>query len=251
MSQTHFLWAVVLAAVATVGGRVGLSGVRGVDSGPQFDEYRQRVLALPAQLGDWVRLEEDRKLTDSVVNELKCGDAYVWRTYVNRELGGSIDVILLAGPPGPLTAHTPEICYSAAAYELSSSMSYPLAGDGDVPGDTLRRVQLRATRVSDDDLVVIYGWSDGEGWQAPAWPRLAFGHRQAILKVQLAIAVDRTAGNREYERALVRDLLAHIRRELAESLDHTESARARIRHPLHGGATVLRGKLGDFFGLFG
>jgi hypothetical protein len=212
MITSRFVTVVVLAAVITLGGRVGWPGFRWADPGPSLEQYRVQVLDLPEQLGDWV-LEDQRELSQPVQDELECGDAYVWREYINTHLGGRLSLILMAGPPGPLTAHTPEICYSANAYQLTSTMPMEfrhLDGEGI---DELQRVHLKSNRLHDEDLVVIYGWSDGQAWRVPSWPRLAFTHRTAILKIQLALSagVNRTA---DQEREMVLDFLHQLRSKL-------------------------------------
>src|SRR5689334_615343 len=83
--------------------------------GEAAEQLRQ---PLPTQLGNW-RLLMDRPLTAEVLQMLHC-PAHVCRTYTNDQTGGSITVAVMIGPPGPISVHTPEVCYSSQDFQVMS-----------------------------------------------------------------------------------------------------------------------------------
>lgn len=230
MIPARVLLAVGLAVLITLGGRTGMPWVPLVDRGPSAEQYGERILALPDSLGDW-QLVQDDKLSDDAIRELKCDDSYVARRYVHARHGGAVDLILLAGPPGPLTAHTPEICYSANNYRMISNVPFSVgrldtaesedgdgSGNGDADGDVpFRSVHLKSARSEDRDLLVVYAWNDGESWRVPTIPRMAFTSRAAVVKIQLAVPRSGTGGVAGGE-DLIRDFLSPLLAELNQTV---------------------------------
>src|SRR4051812_35968739 len=69
---------------------------------------------LPAEVGNW-RMRSDEKLADPMVAILQC-NAYVLRVYEHQQTGDVVRLAVLLGPPGPISVHTPEVCYSSREF---------------------------------------------------------------------------------------------------------------------------------------
>ena len=76
----------------------------------------EKLQDLPVQFGSW-RLQSSDELSDFIEDTLQCV-GYLLRTYANQETGEVVTVTILLGPPGPISVHTPEICFSSRAYEI-------------------------------------------------------------------------------------------------------------------------------------
>src|SRR5947208_1159232 len=69
---------------------------------------------LPVEVGNW-RMRSEDKLADPVAAILQC-HASVNRQYEHQQTGDVVRVAVLLGPPGPISVHTPEVCYSSREY---------------------------------------------------------------------------------------------------------------------------------------
>jgi hypothetical protein len=152
----------------------------------------KHLQTLPDQIGNW-RLAKDSKIAPNVLQILQCS-GYINRTYTHQETGQSVDVALIAGPPGPTAVHTPEICFSSRAYDLDSG-----PGEVALPGTSARldsfwSMTFKPKRVGADQLQVYYGWSLGDRWVASSSPRFEFGGRPLLFKIQLAALHDGQPG---------------------------------------------------------
>src|SRR5512140_3244808 len=67
--------------------------------------------ATPTEFGRW-KLEKQTPLSENVARLLECA-GYISGNYVDQATGEVVSVVVLLGPPGPISVHTPEICYSS------------------------------------------------------------------------------------------------------------------------------------------
>ncbi|HZN35739.1 MAG TPA: exosortase-associated EpsI family protein [Pirellulaceae bacterium] len=139
---------------------------------------------LPDHLGHW-QLVKTHELEEGVADILQCA-AYLHGVYTNDQTGDTIVVALVAGPSGPISVHTPEICYSAQNYEIAGDRE--LMKVRDLHGNTHQVWQVFANSRDSarPNLRVIYGWSRGANWEAVAGPRFAYAGLPVLYKLQLA-----------------------------------------------------------------
>ncbi len=138
----------------------------------------------PRQIGDW-KLSEETPLADAIIQTLECA-GYVNRVYVHQSTGQLIRLAVIVGPPGPTAVHTPEICYSSRAYEISKSREKAIMGPPGASANSFWKTTLKSRNVGAEQLQVYYGWSIGDNWQASRSPRFEFGGNPLLYKIQLA-----------------------------------------------------------------
>src|SRR5206468_1613206 len=130
-----------------------------------------RVEQVPLTLGTWKgkTLESD---PDSFAQAGALG--YWTRTY--RDGPRACTVILMCGPSGPMSVHTPDVCYLAAGYEMAGTPAHlSVPADGDQPAaDFLTASFRRQGAASTTSLRIYWSWRTGGPWQAPDSPRLTF-----------------------------------------------------------------------------
>ena len=143
-----------------------------------------QLARLPAQFGQW-RSAADQELDATSVEMLECA-AYKARTYVHEGTGQAVSVTVLLGRAGPITAHTPEICYSGRAYRVHQERQAIEIHDVRGGGDAFWALTFQANDVSGTLLRVCYGWSAGARWSAPRDARFAFAGRPYVYKIQLS-----------------------------------------------------------------
>lgn len=139
---------------------------------------------LPPRLGPW-RLVQTFEAESNVVETLRAAGHWHGR-YTNEQTGNAVDVAVLVGPSGPLTVHSPEICYPAADYELAGQRQLWKVADSRGQNHTLWQIHANSRHSTRPDLRVLYGWSRGGAWEAVASPRFALAGLPVLYKLQLA-----------------------------------------------------------------
>lgn len=138
---------------------------------------------LPERIGAW-RLLLEGKLEPDVARILQC-PAYINRVYVHERTGDRVSVAVLLGPGGPIAVHTPEICYSSQDYKLDGERTLRKLTDKQGNEQTFWAVDFQPNRDTGSPMRVLYGWSDGSHWEAPADPRYDHAWRPYLYKLQI------------------------------------------------------------------
>lgn len=172
--------------------------------GPSFDLQNavRFVESFPRQFGDWTMIEEQNALTDEVIRELQIA-GYFQRTFLKQSTGTQVQVLLMAGTPGPLVRHPPDICYASRANDALGEPEV-LEVDANSIANQFRVLKYRV-RGTGDTFAVSYAWSDGGPWQVPSYPRMKFGGSRLLYKMQ--IVSNGTDSGREDTRQFLNDFL--------------------------------------------
>ena len=138
---------------------------------------------IPSQIGIW-RLTSSDEITQSTLTMLEC-TGYILRTYENQETGETVRVSVLLGPSGPMSVHTPEICYSSQDYTIHEQRrQVPIAIDGS--NESFWALTFQSNNLDADMLRVYYAWNPGDNWSAPEDPRFEFASHPFLYKIELA-----------------------------------------------------------------
>lgn len=174
---------------------------------------------LPKTFGDW-NLLETQELPSQVRGILQT-EHYSQGVYEHRSTGQRATLTLLLGPPGPMSVHTPDICYSAADFSQISDRHQVNIVPGDT-NDTAWMTQFHSAHdVQDSILRVYYSWHNGQRWKAVEEPRVTYGARPYLFKVQAATELPAGAENDAEDAA--RSLLQQFCSVFDQSLTPTES----------------------------
>jgi hypothetical protein len=143
----------------------------------------QRV---PMVIGDW----KGQPLPDFKQNI--CDQAgfagYLNRRYDNPARGISVSVMLACGPFGPMSVHTPDICYAGGGFTQHGTVSLHKEDSLDPKGP----IQFwnanfsRPDPLAPGNLKVYWAWNAGQGWQAPENPRLTFAGAPVLYKLYIS-----------------------------------------------------------------
>lgn len=203
------LAAILLVAAGFLHGR--LTGRWGHSE--ELAEAVGRLGAVPKQVGDW-------KGFDQVIDDkqLRVGEiaGYVSRQFVHRAKGEQVRILLICGRPGPVSVHTPDICYQGAGYVMGPKTVLPV----DL-GTSTRSPEFWGARFSKDTepepLHIIWAWSTGGRWQAPDHPRLAFYREHALYKLYVIRQAKTLEGPLvdDVTRGFLKDFLPELQRALA------------------------------------
>lgn len=140
-----------------------------------------RLDSIPLEIGDWrgEALEQNARPVREVMGHL-------YRRYVNRRSGDTVTVALVGGRPGPVSVHTPDACYGAHGYEVSTRTKYVLPQEGTKPGAEFWTAQFLKTRAAGrTQLRIFWAWSAEGDWDIPDNPRVAYARRPLLYKFYL------------------------------------------------------------------
>ena len=144
----------------------------------------EKLEKFPNQFGNW-QLQSSEELDEQTSAVLECAGYFV-RDYFNQESGQTVKVAVLLGPSGPISVHTPEICFSGRDYQAQGERQHVPIQSADGKNDEFWAVTFRANNLEADMLTVYYGWSTGGNWMASDDPRFTFAASPFLYKIQLA-----------------------------------------------------------------
>jgi hypothetical protein len=140
-------------------------------------------LPVPMTIGEWQGQAKDplseRETTQAGFR------AHFIRVYTNRRSGAAATVLLACGRPGPLSVHTPDVCYRGLGFQSFGAPSdfRMEAENGEVLGE-LRKCQFgKPDSGSPVQLRVVWAWNSNGTWKAPSNPRIAFAGAPALYKL--------------------------------------------------------------------
>jgi hypothetical protein len=215
------------AALALIVGPAILAGNRTGRwrSSGELEIAVSRLDRIPMAIGDWVGRTE---AVDARAITTAGFAGSVMRRYENARSGKTISLLIVCGRPGPVSVHTPDICYPGAGFEMTQEQPETLSVPIDPPGDRAefawtefeRRVSLLPDR-----LRIYWSWKSTGAWSVPYSPRVAFGSRPFLYKLYL---IQRTSeGNEPADDAAFMDFLRKLLPELDKALDSHEDRRPR------------------------
>lgn len=150
---------------------------------PEILEAAKQLDSLPERFGNW-RLQTSVPLDSNALKMLQCV-GYINRAYVHDSTGESVTLTVVLGPPGPIWGHKPDGCYSSREYrvvEQRRQVVFP----GAAPDEAFWVITFESKDVQASLLRVFYAWSDGTVWSAPGEPRLKYGGRPFLYRMQVA-----------------------------------------------------------------
>ena len=190
MNSGKQIWFAALAGVILLAGTLWggwLHGrmVKRGDGGELLADAGKR-LARPVseQHGNW-RLLKEAPFSPDVVKMLQC-PAHINRTYMHQQTGEVVTVSVIVGPPGPIAAHTPEVCYSSQDFTLLNDRTLVPIIDRQQREHSFWQVAMEPRNVVRTTQRVLYAWGTGGHWSATGQPRLAHAGEPYLYKIQLA-----------------------------------------------------------------
>lgn len=137
----------------------------------RYDHVQTALDDIPDTIGDW----------RSATNSLDAGElaqagirASHSRTYRHARTGKAATVLLVAGAPGPISVHTPDVCFRGLGFEQMSAPELSRAATAE-----FWRMECTRPGAADRSRILVYwAWNGGAGWEAPP-------HRQARMKYSL------------------------------------------------------------------
>jgi hypothetical protein len=132
-------------------------------------------------------------------------------------------VLLLCGKPGPLSAHTPEICYAGADYGPDPNQQRWKA----TPDTEFTWQSFRSKVEGRPNLEIAWAWCTDGRWNCPPTPRIAFGREPFLYKLYVVRQIRRA----DEPTAELKDLVAKLVPALQQTVfaDHPTTASSETR----------------------
>lgn len=188
MKQSAIILGVVILAGATVlGGFVHGRMSRRWGAVAGLERLAARMQEFPAEIGPW-KMSAEQPLSSAAAATLECA-GYVGRRYENSKTGEAVTMALLLGPAGPISVHTPDVCYGSSNYVIRQTptpVKMPRTDEGE---DELWQTTVQSTDLDANYLRVYHAWSTGGAWQAPQDARFAYVGKPYLYKIQVTGAI--------------------------------------------------------------
>jgi hypothetical protein len=204
---------VFIALVVAAGAAHGLR----TDRWSRSEELVQAVAHLervPKAVGEWAGedLPDDADNAESMARAGIHG--YVRRNYTHQKTGARLSLLLVCGRGGPISAHTPDVCYTGIGYkEVRAKQRFGPPG----PDKFWAAHFAKPNAVTPERLEIYWAWSrPGTEWAAPDNERASFARHPAVFKLYVVrSAALATRPDEEVVREFMTRLLPELRTALA------------------------------------
>lgn len=143
-------------------------------------EAAARLKNVPLSFGDWTG--EENELDPKQVEKAEL-TGHLMRDYTQKSTGLHLSVLLVCGRPGPVSLHTPDVCYGGIGFIMTGPAERKAVTPGGQPAFRLGRFQNLGGPVP-EYLRILWSWSpDGKTWSAPDNPRISFATSPALYKL--------------------------------------------------------------------
>lgn len=202
----------LLVLVLLMGAGHGMWTNRWTQTG-ELKSRLERLNEVPMEIGEWIGEDipyEQEDMARAGIN------GCIVRRYKNQRSGDSVSLLIVCGRGGPISVHTPDVCYASAGYRQ-------LAPQEKVPGgaasiDVWKACFELPNSVLSKKLEISWTWSqDGSTWSSPDNPRYVFARYPAVYKMYVVREMSAISGNAdETANEFVKRLLPALRSSLGK-----------------------------------
>lgn len=172
----------VIALLVLVGAGLYNTGTGSQIQCADGDLYRIQF-QIPGESREWSL----RSLDLSPGAQKKAGiQQSVMRRYIHRDTNQEVSLLLVNGRGGPMSVHTPEVCFESSGYTLAGEkVRYTYRDDALNQADFWLAEFQKKHSFGTDRLRIYWSWHVEGKWQAPENPRLAFARQMVVHKLYL------------------------------------------------------------------
>lgn len=166
--------------------------ISGIVSGMWSERWMQQSMPLnkgqlarlPLQLQGWAAQENSMSEREKAQAQI---EDYTIRQYVNQRDGKSLIVMIVGGRPGPVSVHTPDVCFPGAGFrQISPKVLREFAAPHGRPSYPFWSADFQKSTGSHVATIrVLWTWYASQGWQAPGEARLAFAREPVLYKLYI------------------------------------------------------------------
>jgi hypothetical protein len=148
---------------------------------PELKIAVARLNNVPKTIGGWK--SKDAEVDAEQIAQANIA-AYLARVYEHPKKGKFM-VFLMCGRPGPISVHTPDICYPALGFqEVGKTAKHAVKyGSAEQKAEFVSALFRRSQSTGAEDIRIYWSWNAIGSWRAPSDPRFAFGAKRALYKM--------------------------------------------------------------------
>lgn len=151
---------------------------------PNLAAAAAKLEAIPSAVGNWYSVPVEMPESQLQVAEAV---GHFARRYRNDETQTEIEVLVLCGAQGPISVHSPTVCFIGAGYQQTEPEKRRSVDAGELKGEFWNAL---FTKQSSDgvreDLDTFWAWTvDGET-KAPKNPRIEFAGDSHLYKIYVS-----------------------------------------------------------------
>jgi EpsI family protein len=182
--MSRFLLLLIVGAVTLVDGFVYGLWTGRWNANDELASAAARIDSLPLTVGDWQGTPQP---LDPLVIQRAEFAGYTMRRYENRRTGAVVNLLVACGRPGPVSVHSPQICFPGAGFQMSGDATRHTL-DPQLGGTPVE--YWKATFAHSDDTMpervrIVWLWNGKGAWMAPNNPRWQFAGLPMLYKVYI------------------------------------------------------------------
>jgi hypothetical protein len=197
----------------------------------------ERLDRLPGAFGsgpipDWEVMEGGENKIDDKTLQIGGIDGYKSRAYVNRLTGERVTILIVCGRPGPISVHTPDVCFKGRGFEMQGKEERTKIKWSDTNEAEFWTAVFKQPHMAVPSTMRVYWtWTPTGQWQVAENPRFVFGRYKALYKLYVyrevspsedetkgrpAAGENKTKGTAEDEVCVrfIKELLPHLQKSL-------------------------------------
>jgi hypothetical protein len=176
----------VFAAVLASAALIACGFVHGVwterfHPAPGMEQNVERLGQLNLDLGEWHGEELPVRPGQSGLGVAGCLE----RRYTHRGTGKVVKIALVCGRSGPVSIHTPNVCYAANGFRVGRPRRVDVPGGEFWTADAVRKSATDETRAR-----IYWAWNNGHGWKAAGDARQEFVGSAVLYKLYVLRELD-------------------------------------------------------------
>jgi hypothetical protein len=147
--------------------------------GHDLDEAAAKLDELPLIVGDWrgQKIPQPNRKSGGLAGSISC-------RYMHRQTGKEVTVFLGVGRPGPVSIHTPDVCYNALGFEMEPRQEFTVPAGSVASGSKFFTARGKKLKGADQTRMrIFWAWNTGSKWLIADNPRFAFANQRILYKV--------------------------------------------------------------------
>jgi hypothetical protein len=158
----------------------------------ELEEAAGRLARVPRTVGTWQADDQDEPVGE---REVRVGSlrGHVRRRYTDTKTGETVTVLVVCGRPGPISAHSPHVCFRGAGYDPVGKRTVKrVEVEGrSTPAEFWSERYAKTEAAFAEPFHVYYAWNSGTGWRASGNPRIDFVAARALYKLYVVREITR------------------------------------------------------------
>src|SRR5262249_35384861 len=180
----------------------------------ELDAAIQRLDDVPASFGEWKGEPQQFDVETLRHAGIKGHKGFRYR---NAVTGQAVSMLLVCGRSGPISVHTPDVCYGGAGY-VAMGREKKLSVSTNNRECAISSLEFKPPATAGrGNIEVCWAWNGGDGWVSPDNPRLVLSRHAVVYKLYVVRDVRQATaqGTTEPSVVFLKSFLPELERLLA------------------------------------